>query len=329
MTRIPEVEELLDNYEQRVSSELRSLRSDLVQLLQPQQDTSSGPPLRQQPVKSQSTDLEGPTVSNSATDISPLPRDHIIEHLTEAESAYRAGSSRPPFLLVGRASTELLRLVIVPTVQGERPDVPTMTEIFKMAWKESGCFWCLDINRSRKIVKARPGAPGRGEGYYAWEGLAEDGSDIWSDMLVISTFPPWMERDGQEERPIIPGSIGSSFPGPVMSANTGGSANSVSHISARPVRTYRPDISGSMTFPFRIRTPESRTNLSAVIQPDQKRREEIAVMLPPARKETNRYEKSEQEKYVAKWSYNSNLHQWSCEFELMADLRLALPHLRL
>lgn len=102
-------------------------------------------------------------------DFSELSDDHIPSLLDEAKQCYLNSSDHPDFLQ-GKSSRAApgTRIVVRPAING-KPDRDREVNVVSRSWDEKSCYWTLDMNGERLIVKKLSGGSG-GSTYKEWGG---------------------------------------------------------------------------------------------------------------------------------------------------------------
>ena len=105
-------------------------------------------------------------LNTTTANVTPLPEDHPIEYLDEAEALYV--KSRPPFVV---QQTRLpRRRVLLATEDGRFSATSNEAEVVYRTWDSLDDFPTLDLNGKRFIVMGNAGGPPGGYQYHLWLG---------------------------------------------------------------------------------------------------------------------------------------------------------------
>lgn len=116
------------------------------------------------PAKGATTENDLPNTATAK--VTPLPQDHPIEYLEEAEAHYV--NSRPPFVV---HHTRLpRRRVLLATEDGRFSATSTEAVVVYRAWDSQDDFPTLDLNEKRFIVMGNAGGRPGGYQYHLWLG---------------------------------------------------------------------------------------------------------------------------------------------------------------
>ena len=105
------------------------------------------------------------TVSSPKIDTTHLPEDQPIHLLHEARDCY--SDATPPFAKrnVGNNANGTTKRIVLATIDGKYPQLPTIVESISRRWDEYYTFATVDLNCKRRIVMSLSGGPKGGARY--------------------------------------------------------------------------------------------------------------------------------------------------------------------